>query len=115
MTEFDASPVADEGNSFDLAAGYWKDDRGVEHHAPINAYQAYPYSGEIIVLEGLMVSLVRGARDARQLREINPRALCFVLVGEGEDREVSLSLRSRSTLNGSGKLISMIHSMTTCA
>ncbi len=81
IAEFDASAVANEENGWDLAAGYWKDTRGIEHHASIYAYEEDPLSGEIVVLEGFMVSLVRGVRDARQLMEVNPRALRFDLVG----------------------------------
>ncbi|KAK4246602.1 hypothetical protein C7999DRAFT_33034 [Corynascus novoguineensis] len=78
--EFDASAVADKENDFDLAAGYWKDDRGIEHHASIDAYEEDPLSGEIVILQGFIVSLVRGIRDAKQLLEVNPRALRFNLV-----------------------------------
>ena len=81
IAEFDASAVANKENGWDLAAGYWKDTRGIEHHASIDAYEEDPLSGEIVILEGFMLSLVRGVRDARQLMEVNPRALRFDLVG----------------------------------
>ncbi len=81
MAEFDVSAVANKENGLDIAAGYWKDTRGTEHHASIDAYEEDPLSGEIVILEGFMVSFVRGVRDARQLMEVNPRAFRFDLVG----------------------------------
>ncbi|KAK4148410.1 hypothetical protein C8A00DRAFT_39026 [Chaetomidium leptoderma] len=84
VAEFDASTVADKENGFDLAAGYWKDTYGIEHHGSIDAYEEDPLSGEIVILQAFMVSLVRGVRDAKQLMEVNPRALRFNLVGERE-------------------------------
>jgi hypothetical protein len=85
VAEFDASAVADKENGFDLAAGYWKDTHGTEHFEAIDAYEEDLLSGEIVVLQGFMVSLVRGIRDAKQLMEVNPRALCFNFVGLGEE------------------------------
>lgn len=84
VAEFDASAVADKENGFDLATGYWKDTFGVEHYGPIDAYEEDPRSGEIVILQGFMVSLVRGVRDAKQLMDMNPRALRFDLVEERE-------------------------------
>lgn len=55
--------------------------RRSDHHASIDAYEEDPLSGEILILEGFMLSRVRGVRDARQLMEVNPRALRFDLVG----------------------------------
>ncbi|KAL2193867.1 hypothetical protein P885DRAFT_80875 [Corynascus similis CBS 632.67] len=87
MATFDASAVADKENNFDLAAGYWKDDRGIEHHASIDAYEEDPQSGEIVIFRRFIVSLVRGVRDAKQLLDINPRALRFNFVGGGAGSE----------------------------
>jgi hypothetical protein len=84
LAEFDASDVADKEGGFDLAAGYWKDSRGIEHRESIDAYEEDPLSGEIVILQGFMISLVRGVRDSKQLREMNPRALRFKFV-EGRE------------------------------
>jgi hypothetical protein len=84
LAEFDASDVADKEDGFDLAAGCWKDSRGIEHRESIDAYEEDQLSGEIVILQGFMISLVRGVRDAKELREMNPRALRFKLA-EGEE------------------------------
>ncbi|KAK3291669.1 uncharacterized protein B0H64DRAFT_446311 [Chaetomium fimeti] len=60
VAEFDASAVAEKDNGLDLAAGYWKDTRGIEHHASIDAYEEDPVSGEVVILQGFILSLIRG-------------------------------------------------------
>ena len=85
VSDFDSNLVIDRENGFDLAAGYYKDQCGVEGHGPIDAYHE-ELEGHIVILHGFVLSLVRGVRDARKLVEINPRVLRFDLVGEGEGR-----------------------------
>jgi hypothetical protein len=89
LAEFDASLVIDTVNGFDVAAGYYQDQRGVEGHGPIDAYEEEP-EGHVVILHGFLLSLVRRVQDATQLVEINPRALCFKLVGEGESTSSGL-------------------------
>jgi hypothetical protein len=84
LAEFDASDVANKEDGFDLATGCWKDSRGIEHRESIDAYEEDPLSGEIVILQGFMISLVRGVRDAKQLKEMNPRAFRFDFVEEEE-------------------------------
>ena len=76
LVEYDVSAVVDRENGFDLVAGYWKDDRGVEGHGPIDCYEEEP-EGDLLILHAFMVSLVCGVRDAKQLVEVNPRVLRF--------------------------------------
>lgn len=85
MAEFDVSPVADKKNGFGVGPVYWKDDRGIDHYATVDAYEEGLPPGEIVILQGFMLSLVCGVRDAKQLMEMNPRALRFDLVGETKD------------------------------
>ncbi|KAL2195397.1 hypothetical protein P885DRAFT_40681, partial [Corynascus similis CBS 632.67] len=81
--DFDSSLVVDKENGFNLAAGYYKDQYGVEGHGPIYAYEE-EVKGHIVILHGFVLSLVCGVRDARKLVEINPGVLRFDLVGEEE-------------------------------
>ena len=106
LVEYDVSAIVDRENGFDLVAGYWKDDQGVEGHGPIDCYEEEP-EGDLLILHAFMVSLVCGVRDAKQLVEMNLRVLGFDFVGGEEGgapghRDTNLCLRSRSTPRPSG-------------
>lgn len=79
LANWDASAVVDKENGFNVAAGYWKDIYSGDSYGPIYAYEEDPW-GRIIIFQAFKMYLVCGVRDAKQLEEINPRALRFDIV-----------------------------------
>lgn len=82
LADFEANAVSDKENGFDPAAGYWRDRFGREGHGPIHAYHG-DFHDRIIVFHAFKVYLVRGIRDAKMLKDMDPRVIKFVTMHEG--------------------------------
>lgn len=88
--------ITDRENGFDLAAGYWKDQYGIECRDPTHAYDDGP--DRIIVFRAFKLRLICGVQDLKKIGELNPRVLRFDMpnrdrLGSGSVEELVFGVR----------------------